>query len=72
MGMDTFGGTVLRLAKDLAENNEGAQVLVVRPEITDVMFRGPSDTDLDSLVGQALFVKRRGRDYYRVGPDTRG
>lgn len=49
------GGTVLRLAKDLAENNAGARVLVVCSEITAVTFRGPSDKHLDSLVGQALF-----------------
>jgi len=49
------GGTVLRLAKDLAENNKGARVLVVCSEITAVTFRGPSDAHLDSLVGQALF-----------------
>jgi chalcone synthase len=49
------GGTVLRVAKDLAENNRGARVLAVCSEITAVTFRGPSDTHLDSLVGQALF-----------------
>ncbi|KAG5530974.1 hypothetical protein RHGRI_025803 [Rhododendron griersonianum] len=49
------GGTVLRLAKDLAENNKGARVLVVCSEITATTFRGPSDTHLDGLVGQALF-----------------
>nr|AAU93767.1 chalcone synthase [Dendrobium hybrid cultivar] len=49
------GGTVLRLAKDLAENNAGARVLVVCSEITAVTFRGPSESHLDSLVGQALF-----------------
>ncbi|KAK9089967.1 hypothetical protein Sjap_023144 [Stephania japonica] len=49
------GGTVLRLAKDLAENNSGARVLVVCSEITAVTFRGPSESHLDSLVGQALF-----------------
>nr|ADF57184.1 chalcone synthase [Siraitia grosvenorii] len=49
------GGTVLRLAKDLAENNKGARVLVVCSEITAVTFRGPSHAHLDSLVGQALF-----------------
>ncbi|KAK3020787.1 hypothetical protein RJ639_047743 [Escallonia herrerae] len=48
-------GTVLHLAKDLAENNAGARVLVVCSEITVVTFRGPSDTHMDSLVGQALF-----------------
>ncbi|XP_061994556.1 polyketide synthase 5-like [Rosa rugosa] len=50
------GGTVLRLAKDLAENNRDARVLVVCSEITAIIFRGPpSDTHLDNLVGQALF-----------------
>ncbi|KAI4338208.1 hypothetical protein L6164_016552 [Bauhinia variegata] len=49
------GGTVFRLAKDIAENNKDARVLVVCSEITAVTFRGPSDTHLDSLVGQALF-----------------
>ncbi|KAK8518039.1 hypothetical protein V6N12_033031 [Hibiscus sabdariffa] len=49
------GGTVLRVAKDLAENNKGARLLVVCLEITAVTFRGPSDTHLDSLVGQAFF-----------------
>ncbi|XP_020182607.3 chalcone synthase 2 [Aegilops tauschii subsp. strangulata] len=49
------GGTVLRVAKDLAENNRGARVLVVCSEITAVTFRGPCDTQLDSMVGQALF-----------------
>ncbi|EPS72180.1 chalcone synthase [Genlisea aurea] len=49
------GGTVLRVAKDLAENNRGARVLVVCSEITAVTFRGPSESSLDSLVGQALF-----------------
>ncbi|KAK3033513.1 hypothetical protein RJ639_032742 [Escallonia herrerae] len=49
------GSTVFRLAKDLAKNNTGACVLVVCSEITVVTFCGPSDTHLDSLVGQALF-----------------
>ncbi|GMP62542.1 hypothetical protein CsSME_00024609 [Camellia sinensis var. sinensis] len=49
------GGTVLRLAKDLAENNKGARVLVVCSEITAIAFRGPSDTDHSGLLAQALF-----------------
>ncbi|KAK9117735.1 hypothetical protein Sjap_016682 [Stephania japonica] len=49
------GGTVLRIAKDIAENNKGARVLVVCSEITVVTFRGTSDAHLDNLVGQALF-----------------
>ncbi|AES93811.2 Chalcone synthase 1 [Medicago truncatula] len=49
------GGTVLRLAKDLAENNKGARVLVVCSEITAISFCGPSNTHLHKLVGQAIF-----------------
>ncbi|KAL0456831.1 UNVERIFIED_CONTAM: Chalcone synthase [Sesamum latifolium] len=49
------GGTVLRVAKDLAENNAGARVLVVCAEITAITFRGPSESHLDNLVGHALF-----------------
>ncbi|KAJ8443040.1 hypothetical protein Cgig2_030243 [Carnegiea gigantea] len=47
-------GTVLRLAKYITENNRGAHVLVVCSEITDC-FRGPTETHLDPMVGQALF-----------------
>ncbi|KAF7132838.1 hypothetical protein RHSIM_Rhsim09G0036400 [Rhododendron simsii] len=49
------GGTVLRVAKDLAENNKGARVLAVCSEITAAFFRGPSDTHLETLVSQAMF-----------------
>ncbi|KAI4350421.1 hypothetical protein L6164_004879 [Bauhinia variegata] len=64
------GGTVLRLAKDLAENNKGARVLVVCSEITAVTFRGPSDTHLDSLVGQALFGDGAAAMIIGADPDT--
>ncbi|GAB4858623.1 Chitin synthase, class 2 [Ancistrocladus abbreviatus] len=49
------GGTVLRLAKDIAENNKGARVLVVCSEIISIFFHGPSQDHLDLLVGQSLF-----------------
>ncbi|KAG6428214.1 hypothetical protein SASPL_112465 [Salvia splendens] len=49
------GGTALRIAKDLAENNAGARVLAVCSEITAISFRGPTEAHLDNLVGQALF-----------------
>ncbi|KAI3785270.1 hypothetical protein L1987_44386 [Smallanthus sonchifolius] len=49
------GGMVLRLAKDLAENNKGSRVLVVCSEIMASIFHGPSDNHIDSLVSQALF-----------------
>ncbi|KAK3024069.1 hypothetical protein RJ639_043430 [Escallonia herrerae] len=48
-------GTVLCLAKDLSKNNAGACVLFVCFEITPITFCGPSDTHLDSPVGQAFF-----------------
>ncbi|OVA09704.1 Chalcone/stilbene synthase [Macleaya cordata] len=64
------GGTVLRLAKDLAENNAGARVLVVCSEITAVTFRGPAHTHLDSLVGQALFGDGAGALIIGSDPDT--
>ncbi|KAM1397593.1 hypothetical protein ACFX2I_015150 [Malus domestica] len=50
------GATVLPLAKDFAENNKGAHILVVCAEITTVFFHGLTDTHLDILVGQALFA----------------
>nr|P22924.1 RecName: Full=Chalcone synthase B; AltName: Full=Naringenin-chalcone synthase B [Petunia x hybrida]CAA32732.1 chalcone synthase [Petunia x hybrida] len=49
------GGTMLRLAKDLAENNKGARVLVVCAESSAIGFRGPSEANVDNLIAQALF-----------------
>ncbi|XP_058787034.1 chalcone synthase 1A-like isoform X2 [Vicia villosa] len=49
------GGTGLRLAKDLAENNKDARVLLVCSEIKVLTYSGPSETHLDGLVGQAIF-----------------
>ncbi|XP_042492905.1 chalcone synthase-like [Macadamia integrifolia] len=52
-----FGGaTAIRVAKDLAENNKGARVLVVASEINSLNgFKAPSETDMNSLLGLALF-----------------
>lgn len=49
------GGTVLRLAKDVAENNPGARVLAVCSEVTAIGFRGPCEAHIENLVGQAIF-----------------
>ncbi|KAG1346802.1 putative Chalcone synthase 2 [Cocos nucifera] len=49
------GGTVIRLAKDLAENNRDARVLVVCCEINTAGIRGPCESHLEDLVSQALF-----------------
>ncbi|CAH8359481.1 unnamed protein product [Eruca vesicaria subsp. sativa] len=64
------GGTVLRLAKDIAENNRGARVLIVCSEITVVTFRGPSHTHLDCLIGQALFGDGAAALIVGSDPDT--
>ncbi|KAF3541927.1 hypothetical protein F2Q69_00024730 [Brassica cretica] len=64
------GGTVLRLAKDIAENNRGARVLIVCAGITVVTFRGPSETHLDSLVGQSLFGDGAAALIVGSDPDT--
>ncbi|KAH9609272.1 hypothetical protein KSS87_023211 [Heliosperma pusillum] len=49
------GGTVLRLAKDLAENNKGSRVLVVCSEMFAICFNGPTETHMASMVGHAIF-----------------
>ncbi|KAJ3687233.1 hypothetical protein LUZ61_016397 [Rhynchospora tenuis] len=49
------GGATLRLAKDIAENNPGARVLVVCSEINASIFHGPSKSSIGNLVAQALF-----------------
>ncbi|XP_047064801.1 bisdemethoxycurcumin synthase-like [Lolium rigidum] len=49
------GSASLRLAKDLAENNRGARVLVACVELTIVAFRGPEDACPHTLIGQATF-----------------
>ncbi|KAL6870632.1 hypothetical protein ACP4OV_014480 [Aristida adscensionis] len=49
------GAAALRMAKDVAENNRGARVLVVCAEVTAQALRGPSETHVGNLVGQAIF-----------------
>ncbi|KAF0897552.1 hypothetical protein E2562_039041 [Oryza meyeriana var. granulata] len=44
----------LRVAKDLAENNPGARVLVASAELTLILFRAPQEDHIDELVTQAL------------------
>ncbi|XP_061956640.1 chalcone synthase-like [Populus nigra] len=62
------GGTALRVAKDLAENNAGARVLVVCSEITAITFHAPNEAQLGCLVGQALFGDGAGAAI--IGSDT--
>ncbi|KAG5573825.1 hypothetical protein H5410_063591 [Solanum commersonii] len=52
------GATILRLAKDLAENNKGARVLVVCSELINFLdFHAPSETETEVLVGLYLQLK---------------
>lgn len=59
------GGRALHLAKELAENNRGARVLVACSEITLVCFNGP---DGSNLVGHALFGDGAGAAIVGAGP----
>ncbi|GJZ71847.1 chalcone synthase [Tanacetum coccineum] len=63
------GGTVLRLAKDLAENNKGARVLVVCCEITLMAFRGLNNANLDYVISQTLFADGAGAVIVGSDPD---
>jgi predicted naringenin-chalcone synthase len=53
-GCGTGSGS-LRLAKDLAENNRGARVLVACVELSIVAFGGPEDNYPHTLISQASF-----------------
>ncbi|URE43787.1 hypothetical protein MUK42_14841, partial [Musa troglodytarum] len=64
-----MGAAMLRIAKDLAENNKGARVLVVSCEITVLSFRGPDEHDFQALAGQAGGHRRRGSNPRLTVPD---
>lgn len=49
------GSAALRVAKDVAENNPGARVLVACADLTLVGFRTPREDRPDTLIMQALF-----------------
>ncbi|GJN25465.1 hypothetical protein PR202_gb13294 [Eleusine coracana subsp. coracana] len=66
------GSVALRLAKDLAENNLGARVLVVGVEATALAFRGPDVADLDALLAMALFGDGAGAAVVGAGPMSSG
>ncbi|XP_037424931.1 bisdemethoxycurcumin synthase-like [Triticum dicoccoides] len=66
------GSAALRLAKDFAENNRGARVLVVCVELTVAVFRGPVESDtFDTLISQALFGDGAGAAIVGADPDAR-
>jgi predicted naringenin-chalcone synthase len=64
------GSVALRLAKDIAENNRGARVLVACAEITLVFFRAPDETRTDTLVVPALFGDGAGAVVVGSGPEA--
>ncbi|MCL7042328.1 hypothetical protein MKW94_021754 [Papaver nudicaule] len=65
------GGSALRLAKDIAENNAGARVLVVSSEMSSInIFTGPSEDYLEPLVCQALFSDGASALIVGSDPDT--
>ncbi|GJN04733.1 hypothetical protein PR202_ga22303 [Eleusine coracana subsp. coracana] len=49
------GSAALRVAKDVAENNLGARVLVACADLSLIGFRSPHESRLDTLIMQALF-----------------
>jgi bisdemethoxycurcumin synthase len=49
------GAAALRLAKDLAENNRGARVLVVSAELSILFFAKPEEGKFQTLVNQGFF-----------------
>jgi predicted naringenin-chalcone synthase len=49
------GGRSLQLAKEIAENNRGARVLVACSELTLIAFYGPEGGCVDNIIGQTLF-----------------
>jgi len=54
------GAAALRLAKDVAENNRGARVLVVCAELTLPLFEGPGGGQFNTLVNQGFFADGAG------------
>ncbi|EOY09156.1 Chalcone and stilbene synthase family protein [Theobroma cacao] len=48
------GGTILRMAKDIAESNAGARVLVIISDITLPTFRAPNEHNIPSLISKAI------------------
>ncbi|TVU24625.1 hypothetical protein EJB05_27074, partial [Eragrostis curvula] len=55
LGGCAAGSAALRVAKDVAENNRGARVLVVCADLSLVLFRARREDRLDTLIMQALF-----------------
>ncbi|KAJ1275705.1 hypothetical protein BS78_05G156400 [Paspalum vaginatum] len=55
LGGCAAGSAALRVARDVAENNAGARVLVACADLSLVLFRAPHEDHPGTLVMQALF-----------------
>jgi bisdemethoxycurcumin synthase len=64
------GAAALRVAKDLAENNRGARVLVVCAELTVLVFTRPVEGHFQTLVKQCLFGDGAGAVIVGADPVT--
>ncbi|XP_057987096.1 chalcone synthase-like isoform X2 [Hevea brasiliensis] len=64
------GAASLRLAKDIAENNDLFYILIVCSENMTSSFHAPSDTHLDILVGSAIFADGAAEVIVGADPDT--
>ncbi|XP_062187967.1 bisdemethoxycurcumin synthase-like [Phragmites australis] len=64
------GAAALRLAKDLAENNRGARVLVVCAELTVLLFSRPEEGCFQTLINQGLFGDGAGAVIVGADPVT--
>jgi predicted naringenin-chalcone synthase len=64
------GDRSLQLAKELAENNRGARILVACSEITLIAFHGPEGGCPDNILGQALFGDGAGAVIIGAEPPT--
>jgi predicted naringenin-chalcone synthase len=60
----------LRAAKDIAENNRGARVLVVCAELALIHFRAPDEAHIDTIILQALFGDGAGAVIVGAEPDS--
>ncbi|KAM0843747.1 hypothetical protein ACQ4PT_057502 [Festuca glaucescens] len=64
------GSAALRVAKDIAENNLGARVLVVCAELALIYFRAPDEAHIDTIIIQALFGDGAGAVIVGAEPDS--
>ncbi|XBH88209.1 bisdemethoxycurcumin synthase-like [Triticum dicoccoides] len=64
------GSAALRLAKDLAENNRGARVLVVCAELTIMLLRGPKEDCYQTIVDHGHFGDGAGAVIVGADPTT--